>query len=238
LIADDEALARRRLLRLLEDIDDVEVVGECTDGVEVLARVKAGDVDVVLLDIQMPRLTGIDAAALLDADRPVVVFVTAYAEHAVEAFDRDAVDYLLKPVEPERLAKALDRVRKRVEEAPRPRERDDESEPLIQTHKLAVPTRKGIVLLDPSTISHVVLDGESCVIHAGGAVYITDFRLTDLERRLATFQRLHRKALVNLDHVVRLEPVDSGGYLAHLRTGEIVEVSRQAARKLRRVFEV
>lgn len=246
LIADDEALARRRLRRLLDEVDGVEIAGECQDGADVLARVREGDVDVVLLDIQMPRLTGLDASALLprDGGRPVVVFVTAFAEHAVEAFDRDAADYLLKPVEPDRLRRALDRARQRLAAAPtEPDEEDGDdpstAEPVLPealVHKLAVPTRKGVVLLDPSAISHAVLDGESCVIHAANGTFITDFRLTDLERRLSSFQRLHRKALVNLDHVVRLEPVDSGGYLAHLRSGEVVEVSRQAARRLRRVL--
>ncbi len=98
LIADDEQLARARLTRLLQVIDGVEVVGEAKDGEEVLATVRRGGVDVVLLDVQMPKLSGTEAMALWPADGPMVIFCTAHAEHAVKAFDTGAVDYLLKPV--------------------------------------------------------------------------------------------------------------------------------------------
>ncbi len=111
LIADDEQLARARLTRLLSALPEVELVGEATDGDEVLPRLREGGVDLVLLDIQMPKLTGTEALALWPKDGPRVVFCTAHAEHAVKAFDAGAVDYLLKPVEPARLKKALDRAR-------------------------------------------------------------------------------------------------------------------------------
>ena len=103
LIADDELLARKRLNRLLEGIDDVVVVGQCVNGKEVLDSVRDTEIDVVLLDIQMPKLTGVEALALMDPDRPVVVFTTAHADYAVEAFDAGAADYLLKPIEAARL---------------------------------------------------------------------------------------------------------------------------------------
>ncbi len=113
LIADDEQVARARLKRLLEAMPDIELVGECEDGGAVLERVRSGGVDLVLLDIQMPKLKGTEALALWPKDGPQVVFCTAHAEHAVEAFDGGAVDYVLKPVEASRLAKALARARER-----------------------------------------------------------------------------------------------------------------------------
>lgn len=228
LVADDELLARKRLHRLLGDMDSVEIIGEATDGTEVLKRVAGGGVDVVLLDINMPHLTGLDAARLLPADGAAVVFVTAHAQHAVEAFDEDAVDYLLKPVDSERLERALDRVRARRGEAPSTEVSD----------KLAFTTTKGVLLLSPTDITHAVIEGASVEIHGDRGVLYTDHRLADLERKLPTppFERLHRRALVNLDRVVRLEPIHSGGYLAHTDLGAVVDVSRQAARKLRRRF--
>ena len=115
LIADDEALARARLKRLLSAMDGVEVAGEATDGDEVLARVRQGGLDLVLLDIQMPKLTGTEAMALWPADGPLVVFCTAHAQHAVEAFETGAVDYLLKPIAADRLAQACARLRERLQ---------------------------------------------------------------------------------------------------------------------------
>ncbi len=113
LVADDEAIARKRLVRLLGDMPDVEVVGECADGRQVLAALRDSEPDVVLLDIQMPELSGLDAPKFFPPGGPSVVFCTAHPAHAVSAFDVGAVDYLLKPIDGVRLRKALDRVRDR-----------------------------------------------------------------------------------------------------------------------------
>jgi two-component system LytT family response regulator len=239
-IADDEEIARRRVARLLRDVPDVEIVGECKDGTEVLARVARGGVDVLLLDIQMPGLTGVEAMALLPERGPYVIFCTAHAEHAVDAFDKGAVDYLLKPFEAARLEKALDRARSREavlrfhDEAALVRRQHEATGGSIG--RLAVPTHAGIVLLDPREISHAVLDGELVTLHVGDQSYLTDDSLQTLEARLAggSFERVHRRALLNLQHVTRLEPCPSGGYVARTRRGDAVEVSRQAARSLRK----
>jgi len=231
LIADDEQVARQRLRRLLSELDDVEVIGECADGYEVLARLREGAADVLLLDIKMPRMTGMEAAALVDPAGPVIVFTTAYAEHAVEAFEHEAVDYLLKPVDGARLATALERAQRQL----KARERIAQ-EPHDFPDRVAVPTRKGLMLVEPGNITHAMLDGETCQLFTINARFVTDFRLSELEKRLppGRFERLHRRCLVNMDYVERLEPVESGGYLAHIRGGHRVEVSRGAARRLRK----
>lgn len=231
LVADDEALARQRLTRLLGALPDVEQVGEAKDGDEVLARIAAGDVDVVLLDIQMPKLTGVEALALWPADGPLVVFCTAHAQHAVSAFDGGAVDYLLKPVEPARLKKALDRAREKgALKAFRAEVKK------AKVARLAITTRQGVVLVDPLTISHAVLEDELVTVFAGDQQYLTDYSLQELADRLPAdkFERVHRRALLNLEHVQRLEPIETGGYFARTRHGHSVEVSRQAARDLRK----
>jgi len=236
LIADDEMLARKRLHRLLGDLDGVEIVGEATDGTEVLKAVARGGVDCVLLDIHMPHLTGIDAMRLLPADGASVVFVTAHAEHAVEAFDGEAVDYVLKPIDAERLARALDRVRTRRASRADAGSDDLDGEDPVVGGKLALQTLKGVLLFSPAEITHAVIEGESVIVHTDRGETFTDLRLADLERRLPAppFERLHRRALVNLDRIVRLEPQSTGGYLAHTDLGAVVDVSRQAARALRR----
>jgi len=239
LVADDEAIARKRLLRLLAAMPDVAVAGECADAHEVLERVRAGGIDVVLLDIQMPELSGLEALQLFPADGPVVIFCTAHTAHAVAAFDVGAIDYLLKPIEAARLRKALDRARDRdarrryTDELARFKNRGEHDKPL---DRLALPTRQGIVLLDPTDVSHAELDGELVTVHTADAQYLSALSLQELESRLPTdrFSRVHRRALVNLEHVVRLEPNEVGGYTARTRNGRAVEISRQAARELRK----
>ena len=235
LVADDEQIARRRLLRILSAIDRVTVVGECDSGTAVLERVKAGDVDVVLLDIQMPNLGGLETMALLPEDGPLVVLCTAHAHHAVDAFEHGAVDYVMKPVEPARLKKALARASARlVDRAGSAPQAPPAEAPALE--RLAIRTQQGIVLVDPKTVSHAVLEGELVTITADGGSYLSDNTLNDLQERFPreTFERVHRRAILNLAHVVRLEPLETGGFLAHTRAGHAVEVSRQAARELRK----
>jgi len=236
LIADDEQLARQRLQRLLQAQPGAELAGEVKDGDELLRWLEdhPQGADVVLLDVQMPKLTGPQALALWPADGPLVVFCTAHAEHAVKAFDAGAVDYLLKPVEAARLKTALERAkdkgaltRFRAEAARHAKEGLD---------RLPITTRQGVVLVDPLQVTHAVLEGELVTVHTRAQAYLCDFSLQELEARLPAgkFERVHRRALVNLEHVARLEPLETGGYTAHLQSGLTVEVSRQAARDLRK----
>jgi two-component system LytT family response regulator len=241
LVADDEQVARRRLLRLLRAFPYVELCGECATGAEVLERVRQGGVDVILLDIDMPEFSGMEAMQLLPEPRPVVIFCTAHAEHAVQAFEVGAVDYLLKPIEAGRLSKAMDRARdsgKRMASGDSVVQPPSEA-PVIHAAapaaRLAISTRNGIVLLDPAEITHAMLDGELVTVYTTKAEYLTDFTLQELEARLAGIaERVHRKALLNLAHVVCLEPCETGGFVARTRTGRVVQISRQAARDLRR----
>ncbi|MBJ6761133.1 response regulator [Myxococcaceae bacterium JPH2] len=240
LIADDELLARKRLTRLLAALPDVEVCGEAADGEAALAAMRAGGVDVVLLDIHMPGLSGLDALALMPERRPHVIFCTAHAEHAVEAFEHGAVDYVLKPVEPARLQKALERARERLAPAQRPEPTPPRDKPsaALGLSRLPIPTRQGIVLVDPDTISHATLEDELVTVFTAQGDFLTDFSLNELAEKLPAerFHRVHRRALLNLTHVARLEPLETGGYLAKTARGHSVEVSRQSARELRRML--
>jgi two-component system LytT family response regulator len=230
LVADDEQLARKRLARLLADLPAIELAGECSSGQEVLAAIAVpdADIDVVLLDIAMPGLTGLETGALLPEDGPYIIFTTAHSEHALAAFDLGAVDYLLKPIDAVRLGKALARARHRLGHESRPAASD--------FVRLPITTRQGIRLLDPRDLSHALFDGELVTLHTAGGPLLTDFSLQDLEDRLpaGTFERVHRRALLNLEKLACLDPMDTGGYTARMLDGDLVPISRQAARRLRR----
>ncbi len=233
LVCDDELMARRRVHRLASEQEGVETVFECESGAEVLATLAREDVDVAILDVNMPEMTGIETVLAMPEDRPYVVFLTAHAEHAVAAFDVGAVDYLMKPVDEARLAKALARARQFLDGAA-----VSEASPQAQAKlgKLAIATTSGAALVSPRDITHATFDGALVTVHTSTRAILTDDTLQDLEAKLPAgpFERVHRRAILNLEHVDRLESVDSGGYVALLTTGKRVDVSRQSARRLRR----
>jgi two-component system LytT family response regulator len=227
-IADDELLARKRVVRLLEAMPGVTVVGVHEQAADALAQLGRESIDVLVLDVQMPGMTGIEAHALVPEGGPFVIFATAHPEHAVAAFELGAVDYVLKPIEASRLAKAIDRARRHAA---------SRRSATSRTAPLPVTTRAGVLLLDPAEVSHAEFDGTLVTIHrTNGEPLLCELSLQELESRLPTewFERVHRRALVNLREVVLLAPQDSGGFLAQMKTGARVPVSRQSARKLRK----
>lgn len=252
LAADDELVARKRLVRLLSAMPGVQLVDCHADAEAVLQALRTGPtpVDVLVLDIQMPGLTGLELHALLPQPAPYVIFATAHPEHAVEAFDLGAVDYVLKPIEAGRLGKAIERARAVVRARARARPSDDgdereagedgeAGEPDVVLSRLPVSTREGVVLLDPMMVSHAMFDGVLVtLVTRDGRRHLTDASLQDIAARLPAdrFVRAHRRALLNLHEVAILRPTDSGGYLAVTHAGEEVPVSRQTARRLRRAL--
>jgi two-component system, LytTR family, response regulator len=234
-VCDDELMARKRVLRLLGELQGIDSVSECESGEQVLERLRGEDVDVAILDINMPGMSGIETVMAMPEERPYVIFLTAHPEHAVKAFDVGAVDYVLKPVDDARLAKALERARGFLDQGPTA-SGDGDRAAKGATDKLAIATHDGAALVRPSEITHATFDGALVTVHTSARAILTDDTLQDLEAKLGTgpFERVHRRALLNLDHVERLESVDSGGYVAVLSTGKRVDVSRQSARRLRR----
>lgn len=236
LVCDDELMARKRVHRLASEQEGVETVFECESGAEVLATLAREDVDVAILDVNMPGMTGIETVLAMPEDRPYVVFLTAHAEHAVAAFDVGAVDYLMKPVDEARLAKALARARQFLDGAAPSDAGGGAAQGQAKLGKLAIATTSGAALVNPGDITHATFDGALVTVHTSTRAILTDDTLQDLEAKLpeGPFERVHRRAILNLEHVDRLESVDSGGYVAVLTTGKRVDVSRQSARRLRR----
>ena len=230
-VCDDESMARKRALRLLGEIADVEEAHECEGPAELQKLLDTHDIDVVLLDINMPGMTGLEFARSLPEPRPHIVFLTAHAEHAVDAFDVGATDYLVKPVDGDRLRKALDRAKKAIEA---PSERPKVTAEPAGPARLAISTRDGAILLSASDVTHCTFDGQLVTVHTKDRAVLCDLTLQDLEQKLPHLERVHRRSLVALSHVERLEDLPSGGYLAHFASGNNAEVSRKCARSLRR----
>lgn len=240
LVADDEPLARRALGQLLTAHADVEIAGECADGAEVRDFLTHTTVELVLLDIRMPELSGLDAAALLGNTRPLVVFVTAHDEFGVPAFERGAVDYLLKPVTQERLDAALARVRTRLttdEEAARYRALAAAPAPRRLDRLVArVGEREVIIPIDE--VELIAADDVYAAVHAGGRRYLVRTPLDELEQSLAPerFARVHRSYIVPVAAVVAVRRA-RGGVVLELRNGGTVPVSRRRRGELSRLLK-
>ena len=220
LIVDDEAPARARLRRLLAAHADVHVVGEASDGEQALATVASLSPDALLLDIQMPGLGGLDVAASLPDPAPAVVFVTAYDRYALPAFDAAAVDYLLKPVEPERLARALQRLRERTAPATAP------SRPAPA--QLLIPDRGRLHVVACAEILWLEAADNYVVVHTGERAPLMRRTLAGLLHDLGSgFVRTHRSAAVALAHVQAVQPRERGDGSVLLRGGQQVPCSRQ-----------
>jgi two-component system LytT family response regulator len=242
-LADDERPARRFLVNLLQTFPDVEVVGEASNGREALDLIELTQPALALLDLQMPELGGLDAARLLKAGAaPMVAFVTAYDEFAVEAFELNAVDYLLKPVERERLAATLERARQRQSAGDRSRGLAAASAAIEQAtrkqflERIPVRKRDDVVLLPVRQIASIVAEGE--LLHlttTGNERYTIAHRLHALEARLdpRRFVRLGRGALAAVDHIQRVSPMPGGLYQVTLSNGQSLPVSRLQSRVLR-----
>jgi two-component system LytT family response regulator len=231
LIVDDEAPARARLRLLLDEIDDVDVAGEAEDGEAALDMIAALKPDVVFLDIQMPGCTGLEVAASLRSPRPPIVFCTAFDQYAVDAFELSAVDYLLKPVNRSRLAKAVEKVRRgRTAEAPLDRLARRATTPMRFLARTGTTYR---VVSSREVLCFISEDGLTRV-HAAGQGYELPPTLNELEERLdpRQFFRISRAAIVNLDAVKEVAPTTGGHGEVTLRDGMRLEVSRRRFREL------
>ena len=242
LIVDDEIPARERLKRLLTSIKGVELVGEAANGVQAIEMIETLSPDLVLLDIQMPGLDGFGVIEALE-DPPPIIFVTAYDEYAIRAFEVNALDYLLKPFSQARLEKAIHRAQTALAEE---QEFAARLRPLLESlaaqgqhlTRLAVRDGEHIRVLDANQIDWIGLEEEQVTVHVGDETFSARRTLAELASRLdpATFFRAHRSAIVNLNRVQEVIPWFKGSHQLRLTTGAEVDLSRAQARALRKIL--
>jgi two-component system, LytTR family, response regulator len=246
IVADDEPVARRRIARLLRAEPGVAVIAECSGGLEAVARVTVEQPDLVFLDVQMPDLNGIEAVQRIGVDRmPPVVFVTAFDQYAIKAFELNAVDYLLKPYDTERFQQALARARKRIEDgdaAARSRDLQNVIQLMLAEKQRAESDQQGSSFIDRialkvegamrivriADVDWFETDGNYVRVHIGKIDHPMRGTIAELERQLhpERFVRVHRRHIVNLDRVAEVQPWFAGDAIIILRDGTKLRVSR------------
>jgi two-component system LytT family response regulator len=234
LIVDDEAPARARLVRALGADPRIRIIGEAVDGADAIEKIEALRPQLVFLDIQMPEVSGSDVARQIDVEpRPAIVFVTAYDEHAVKAFELAAIDYLLKPWSTQRLQEAVTRaVARDAASGAQP----PPSASSAWVTRLPVRFLKRVRLVDVGDITHLISEHRVIRVYTrSGDSYWTPETLDALQARLdpATFFRTHRSSIVNLDAGLEIEPWEDGRLRVHLPHDAVVVVARDPARELR-----
>jgi two-component system, LytTR family, response regulator len=242
LVVDDERPARQKVRAHLAGAPDVEVVGEAATGLEAVELIRRLEPDVVFLDVQMPGLDGFEVVEAVGADEmPAVVFVSAFDEYAIKAFDVEAADYLLKPFDEARFGKALDRVRRRLGSTPdadapgrmeRLLTRVRPSRGYLQ--RLVVTDRDRVVLVPVGDVYRISAAGNYATLHTGGGRRLVRQTLAHLEDRLDPdrFARIHRSEIVAIDAVKELLPLSHGDFEVVLRSGDRLRLSRRFQHRL------
>jgi two-component system LytT family response regulator len=260
LIVDDESLARRGLVYRLKQIPDIKVVGEARNGREALDLIKETDPDLVFLDIQMPGLSGFEVVRQLDVDTmPVILFLTAYDEYAVRAFEVNALDYILKPIDEERLVQVLEKVRKNLSQKRALKQKnkllklvsdisgetiesfedleDKDVSKLVtkEPSRLAIRDAGRTTWVDQDDIEWIDAAGDYMCVQAQGVTYIMRKTMKELEKELDEniLQRIHRSTIVNIKQVKEMESHINGEYFLTLESGHRVKLSRTYKDKLK-----
>lgn len=244
IIVDDEPLGRATLRGLLSADSEVEIVAECANGVEAVAAVRKEKPTVVFLDIQMPGMTGFEVVEELeDEPLPIIVFVTAFDQFALKAFDVNAVDYLLKPFDDERFATSLERVKERAKESQLANGGEQVFDAMQMIHgatggekkKLSIRSEGRVQLVDVDDITWIEAADQYVQVHTESDVYLMRESMTKLERDLDSnrFLRVHRSAIVALDRVQLLESASGGGGRLRIAGDTWVPVSRSRVARVR-----
>jgi two-component system LytT family response regulator len=262
LLVDDESLALNLLRSIVSNIDDIEIIGECKNGREAIESAMLLAPDLIFLDIQMPNVNGFEVVKALQSDTmPMVIFATAYNQYAIDAFDLHAVDYLLKPFDPERVLRAVQRavVRRKTQQeglkAPLIGAIDDIAVRLDKDQPVSADSgedlpegmKRKLLIRDSGVVKVIPFDdidwvdaaGDYMCVHALGETHIVRSTLRELLKKLddKLFVRIHRSTVVNIARVVSISSIQKGGSLLHLTEGQTLKVSRNYRESTRKLFQ-
>ena len=245
-IVDDEPLARRRIRNLLMEAPDVEVVAECANGKDAIESLEESPPDLLFLDIQMPEVDGFDVLQAIGVGRiPVVIFVTAYDQFALRAFEAHALDYLLKPFDDERFGAAVQRARERIRQQ-QGGDLDRRLQALLENvrgdhgypRRLVVPSGHRSIFVRTEHIDWIEAERNYVRVHAGARAYLLRENLTRIASALdpATFCRIHRSTIVNIDRIQSVEPLFHGEYQVVLQDGTKLTSGRSYRRSVHAIM--
>ena len=238
LIVDDEPLARTGVQQLVEPLDDVTVAGEAADGPEAIRQIEAHDPDLVFLDVQMPEMDGLEVVQEVGVeDMPLTIFVTAYDQYALDAFEAHALDYLLKPIEEERFEEAMERARQQLQRVEadalsqqlrgvlREYAAEEERESI---ERFTIRSRDRIYFVDVDDVQWIESEGDYVALHDGEDAHLVRKTMKELEEELdpGRFLRVHRSYIVNADYIEELRPLDHGTYQLRMASGTPLKTSR------------
>ena len=238
LIVDDEPLARTGVQQLVEPLDDVTVAGEAADGPEAIRQIEAHDPDLVFLDVQMPEMDGLEVVQEVGVeDMPLTIFVTAYDQYALDAFEAHALDYLLKPIEEERFEEAMERARQQLQRVEadalsqqlrgvlREYTAEEERESI---ERFTIRSRDRIYFVDVDDVQWIESEGDYVALHDGEDAHLVRKTMRELEEELdpGRFLRVHRSYIVNADYIEELRPLDHGTYQLRMVSGTPLKTSR------------
>lgn len=246
LIVDDETLARERVKHMLKEYDDISIIGECKNGLDAYNFLQTKTPDLIFLDIQMPEMTGLELVEQIGLQKiPALIFVTAYDQHAIKAFEYCAIDYLLKPFEKKRFAQAIEQAKIRLKQNSKTEEKSKIKE-LIKTTKPEIVDRifikdSGFIkIVETTSIDYIESSGNYVTIHIQNKKYMHRQTMKIMEQHLDSrkFVRVHRSYIVQISKIKSLSPLTGGDFRLHLSNNATLTLSRRYKDNLKKHFKV
>lgn len=241
-IIDDEPLARSIIAGYLKNEPDISIMAECGDGFEAVKAIHAHEPDLIFLDVQMPKLTGFEMLELVD-DPPAVIFTTAFDEYALKAFEKNALDYLLKPVSPTRFKKALEKFRTSYsapEKKVQPNYEVLAAQDETKIDRIVVKTGTQIKIIPIDTVKYLESYDDYVKIHTKDGMYLKNKTMAFFEKSLDPnqFVRIHRSFIIKVDQLAKLEPYEKDSYIAALTSGEKLNISKSGYARLKQLIGI
>lgn len=240
ILIDDEPLARSIVLEYLQQYPEFEVVAECNDGFEGVKAIQQHKPDLVFLDIQMPKLNGFEMLELLD-EQPHIIFTTAFDEFAIKAFEKNAVDYLLKPIPPDRFQKAVEKLKNNFKPDSATLNKTQQLQESLEQENLeriVVKNGSQIKIIPVQQVKYLEAYDDYVKIHTNDGTFLKNKTMTSFEKQLDTkqFVRVHRSFIIKVDQLAKIEPMEKDSFIAVLHSGDKVNISKSGYARLKQVI--